>query len=95
MRSDRVGDIRRCKMRVVFFGHARVSMAELLGDDAKGHTTHGECRPMGMAKNVEWNRWPDLGALARCQHGAKLVRLAPHVTIGARENRVAAKLAGC
>ena len=33
MRADGVGDIGRCEVGVVFFGHPRVGVAELRGND--------------------------------------------------------------
>ena len=58
VRADRVGDVRRRKVRVVLFRHPRIRMAKLFGNDAHRHATHGrgssrECdaealnRPLG------------------------------------------------
>ena len=53
MRAYCRSDIARGKMRVVLFGHARIRVAELLGDDPHRHTAHGERRAMCMPKNME------------------------------------------
>ena len=56
MSADRVGDVRRRQMRVVLFGHPRIGMTKLLGDDAHRHASHGERRPISVAEHMERNR---------------------------------------
>ena len=95
MRADRVGDVGRRKVRIVLFRHARVGMAKLFGNDAHRNTLHGECRAVGMAKHMERDFRLDLRSPASFPHRPQLVRLSPHATVGAGENRIAAKLARC
>jgi hypothetical protein len=53
MRADGIGDIRGCEVSVVLLGHASISMAELRGDDAHRHATHGERRSVGPDSRFE------------------------------------------
>ena len=53
MRADRVGDVARRQVRIVLFGHPRVGMAKLFGDDAHRNAAHGERRAMSMPKHME------------------------------------------
>ena len=93
MRADRVGNIGRCQVRIVFFGHPRVGMAKLLGDDTHRNAAHGERRAIGVAEHMERDFRLDLRSPASFPHWPQLVRPSPHATVGAGENRIAAKLA--
>ena len=53
MRAYRRSDIARGKMRVMLFGHARVGVTELFGDNAHGHAPHGERGTMRVPKDMK------------------------------------------
>ena len=40
-------------MRIVLFGHARIGMTKLLGDDTRRNAAHGERRAVRMAEQVK------------------------------------------
>jgi hypothetical protein len=40
--ADRVSDVARSQVRIVFFRHLRIAVAKLFGNDAHGNATHGE-----------------------------------------------------
>jgi hypothetical protein len=56
MGSDGVGDVAWRKMRVVFFGHARVGMTELRSDDAQANTLHRQVACMSMTQHMKSHR---------------------------------------
>ena len=53
MRADRLRNVTRRKMRIMFFRHPRVSMAKLFGDNTHWDAAHGQRRAVGMPKNVK------------------------------------------
>ena len=80
-------------MRIVLFGHPRVGMSKLFGNNAHRDAAHGERRAVGMAEHMERDFWLDLRSPASFPHGPQLMRPSPHATVGAGENRIAGKLA--
>ena len=48
MRADRIGDIARGKVRIMFFSHTCVGVAELLGHVSDRHPAHCERRAVGV-----------------------------------------------
>ena len=56
MGSDGVGDVAWRKMRVVFFGHARVGMTELRSDDTQADTLHRQVACMSMTQHMKSHR---------------------------------------
>src|SRR5262245_28872281 len=56
MGSDGVGDVAWRKMRVVFFGHARVGMTELRSDDTQANTLHRQVACMSMTQHMKSHR---------------------------------------
>jgi hypothetical protein len=65
MRPNGIGDIARCQMGVMFFGHPCVLMAELRRDHAHRDATHSKCRGMGVPEDVECRGRGNLGPLGR------------------------------
>src|SRR5262245_30328121 len=53
MRAYRRSDITRGKMRVVLFGHSRIRVAKLFGDNPHGHAPHGEGGTMRVPKDMK------------------------------------------
>ncbi len=45
MGANRLGDLARRQVRVVFFRHARVGVAELFGDDPHRNATQASVKP--------------------------------------------------
>jgi hypothetical protein len=73
----------RTLRRVVLLGHARILVAELRGDHAQGHATHGEQRGMSVPQNVKrWGR-AELGPVRSFGEGPLLVRSTPRIVVGA------------
>src|SRR5262249_62318609 len=56
MRPDRVRDIGRGQVGVVFFRHARVRMTELRGDDTQANTLHRQVACMSMTQHMKSHR---------------------------------------
>src|SRR5262249_45162199 len=56
MRADCVGDIGRGQVRVVLFGHPRVRMTELRGDDTQANTLHRQVACMSMTQHMKSHR---------------------------------------
>ena len=49
MGANRIGNVARGKVRVMLFGHTRILVTELGGDDAHRNATHGEHRGIEYA----------------------------------------------
>src|SRR5262249_9646869 len=94
MGANRVRDVARRQVRVVLFGHPRVGMAELLGNDAHRHAAHGQRRAMRMSQYVERNGGLDLRPITCIQHRPQLVRLAPYAPVTAYKDWIAGGLTG-
>ena len=47
-------------MRIVLFGHPRVGMTKLFGDNTHRNAAHGEDQAIGLAEHVERDFWLDI-----------------------------------
>jgi hypothetical protein len=93
--TNRVSNVARGEMGIMFFSHASISMAELRGDDAHWHAAHGKRRTVRMAEYVEADGGGNPGTGARLGKRPLLVRGSPRLAIAAVEYVRFACAAGC
>src|SRR5262249_39522920 len=86
MRADCVGDIGRGQVRVVLFGHPRVRMTELRGDDTQANTLHRQVACMSMTQHMKSHRRGYFCDLACVVKRPLLVRPSPWHPIVTEEN---------
>src|SRR5262245_58874888 len=86
MRAYRRSDIARGKMRVVLFGHARVGMTELGGDDTQTNTLHRQMACMSVTQHMKIHRRCYFCNLACLNKRSLLVRLPPRMPILTNKN---------
>ena len=74
---DRVGDVARCKVSVVFLDHARIGMAKVLGDHDKRHPAHDRKARPSVPQPVKRNWRINVRLLTSCFHAAILIAFLP------------------
>src|SRR5436190_16658868 len=81
MRANGIGDVARRQMRVMFFSHPRIAMAELRRDDPHRNATHRQQRSMRVSQNMEGRGRGDLRPFGGFGETPLLMRCAPTVSI--------------
>ena len=79
-------------MGIVLFGHPRVAVAKLAGDNCQRHSTHGQPACIGMTQDVKTDGWNNVSSFARVPHEPDLMATAPGFAVLADENQIGAAL---
>src|SRR5262249_55987855 len=79
--ADRLCHVTWGKMSVVFFNHARISVAEVPGDHHQWHAVHDSMASPGVPQTMKGDGRPDLGARHRFLHRSDLMGEIPGGTV--------------